>query len=1041
MKRLILSMLALIAIASMAAQDVKRNLPQATYAPATIAFANNWHRSIDNVGHKEIFLGVDTTIGEYTYRADLWDNQLLWRQEEKKVYRYSATTQTEALVLDFGLQANDQFTHHDGSQWIVESVSDTTLQYFGTRFCIHLRNSESGQKDTWIESIGSVHYGIDPPEDMADIDLYHLVSFSSEVWDAYVFEYVGENIAWKEVTTVEEKEEYEGEAYINLSLKNNKLHIEGGEWSDGVGLWYMVAEEKEGEIHLTLHETAPHADQWIFNTYNVTFYNFTQPQYEVYYWGKYVGTVSQEPSQYFAQPTENYKYVYVNNKNETITKTDNSIFSDYEFLLRGKIIDDKVVSNTGHMICEIEKDLLQFVGDERVIFDYGMQPGDTLNVLFWYEAPTCIGNKRFYFIDYKHIEVQSIDTIEYRGVERLCYNLISKNCHTTVQYGYTTPDTEEPREEDYFEEFSDMREYGSYEEQWIEGIGYTCDGFEDNQFLLQCVYENGELIYRTHESLAPTFNSLADGNKWSFNYDSDYYLEQVVRGDTIIEGNTYKKVYERENWDKEFELEEKLLLLGQEGSKIYEWRDNKRLLYYDFGLQAGEEFCNDLNQIIAVDEVAYKPMLNGRILKHLYVTIHDVDNWNVYKDIWIEGIGSMADGLNETTLGNMFSMRHLISYIAQAEEYISESGDTQNKALFDYSTSWVELEKSFEGASIYEYYIPGDINVNMQPYLAVRCKQVIGGIPLLLSQDANKMYYHEFSTASDILLYDFGHWYVGRSMFLNNYINDFGSEVVDCAIDNMGIIQDYDGRELEYMTLSLTLSNGEVIHWNDPILQGIGSTTSILYGAPDYVPMPDGSSRELIYFQNNDSAVYNRGYKVYHFNYIEKCDELQPATATWEGDNMTITGTICAEWGNENRAAAYVKGDKISLVLANTSLHYDDANYYYKYAVTIDASALTTQEATITIEPTAEVVTVAKSGVAKNKVTPFALHRSGDVLTAVFPTADAGEAITLYDATGRIVAVQPIREGATTVSINVATLPKGIYIAKLNSGASAKVAL
>lgn len=68
------------------------------------------------------------------------------------------------------------------------------------------------------------------------------------------------------------------------------------------------------------------------------------------------------------------------------------------------------------------------------------------------------------------------------------------------------------------------------------------------------------------------------------------------------------------------------------------------------------------------------------------------------------------------------------------------------------------------------------------------------------------------------------------------------------------------------------------------------------------------------------------------------------------------------------------------------------------------------------------------------------LHRNGDVLTAVFPTAGMGEAITLYDATGRVVAVQPIREGATTVSINVANLPKGIYIARLNSGISAKTA-
>ena len=69
------------------------------------------------------------------------------------------------------------------------------------------------------------------------------------------------------------------------------------------------------------------------------------------------------------------------------------------------------------------------------------------------------------------------------------------------------------------------------------------------------------------------------------------------------------------------------------------------------------------------------------------------------------------------------------------------------------------------------------------------------------------------------------------------------------------------------------------------------------------------------------------------------------------------------------------------------------------------------------------------------------LQRSGDVLMATFPTAGQGEAITLYDATGRVVATQPIREGATTTSIDVATLPDGIYIVRLSNGATAKVVL
>ena len=56
-------------------------------------------------------------------------------------------------------------------------------------------------------------------------------------------------------------------------------------------------------------------------------------------------------------------------------------------------------------------------------------------------------------------------------------------------------------------------------------------------------------------------------------------------------------------------------------------------------------------------------------------------------------------------------------------------------------------------------------------------------------------------------------------------------------------------------------------------------------------------------------------------------------------------------------------------------------------------------------------------------------------------TASAGEAITLYDATGRVVATQAIRTGATTATIDITALPAGVYIARLNSGATAKVVL
>lgn len=1041
MKRLIISLLLLMAIASMTALEAR----------STIEFGNEWHLYVANVGSNGIFLGVDkTTVGEYTYFVDMRNDQYLYRQDDRKVYRYSVATQEEDLVLDFGLQVNDVFTHHDGSQWVVESLSDTTVLYYGmygSQLCMHLRNSESSQADTWIEGIGSLHYGINPPEDMAVIDQYHLLSFAQWDWGSYIFEFIEDNISCKKVIG-DKVEWYEGEDFINFSLKNNKLYVDGGMWTDSEGcLGPMLVVEKEGVIDVAIYPIDHGLDQWIFCTYSVEFDNFTQSQYEVFFEGKSVGTVSPEERKYLAQPTENYTYIYVNEKNETQIKESNPY--GHESLLEGTIVGDKVVNNVARIECEIERELFQFVDDKYLVFDYGMQVGDSLNVVTEILKHACIGDITNYLIFYKSIEVQSIETKVYNGVERLCYNLKSKGFQTTVNYGYTTPGTEKPREEDYFEEFSETRECGSWEEQWIEGIGYTSfvyDGGYDplSRYMLQSVAVEGEEIYSSNP-MNQSFTGLTDGSKWTFygelmvgSYiEGDYYMEQVVRGDTIIEDCTYKKVYEREIWDKEFKPGEKLSLLCQEGSKIYEWRDNKRVLNYDFDLQAGDEFYIAFDDKIVVDKVEYKTMPNGRLLKHLYVSLQLEDR--KINDVWIEGIGSMTDGLNQCNLGDVGARRELISFISQGEEYLSHTARQNSETLFTNSTSWSELARTMDSAHIYDYYIANDTIVGGKIYKVVCCKQTGGKTLLHISPDNNKVYRHDAN--SDKLIYDFGDWYVGKSILSDNYMSDdmLPDAVADCSIDHIGVMQDYDGRELEYMTLSLTLRNGEVIPTNDPILRGIGSTTGILYGDFDYVVMPDGSSNELISFSIYGSTVYNRGYKAYPFNYIEKSDELQPATAVWKGDSITITGTICAEWGEENRAAALVEGDEIRVVLTNTSLRYDNANYNHKYALTIDASNVTAEEVTIFIEPVAEYVTVAKSGIAKNKVLPFTLHRNGDVLIAVFPAAGAGEAITLYDATGRVVAVQPISEGATTASIDVANLPKGIYIARLNSGASAKV--
>lgn len=90
---------------------------------------------------------------------------------------------------------------------------------------------------------------------------------------------------------------------------------------------------------------------------------------------------AQDSRKYLPQPTTDYEYIFINDKNEIIRKKWNIYFHDY--FLRSELIEDKVVGDLVARFegCEIEKELFEYTRyDEAVIFDYSKQVGDTLNV-------------------------------------------------------------------------------------------------------------------------------------------------------------------------------------------------------------------------------------------------------------------------------------------------------------------------------------------------------------------------------------------------------------------------------------------------------------------------------------------------------------------------------------------------------------------------------------------------------------------------------------------------------------------------------------
>ena len=708
---------------------------------------------------------------------------------------------------------------------------------------------------------------------------------------------------------------------------------------------------------------------------------------------------------------------------------------------------------------------------DNLIYDFGVQEGDTIDcadVVYDFDVrKECC------------IVVDSIKTATFYDKERKLY-------YVTCTEKFT---------------YSDGREYPTYtSDVWVEGVGSiklpimsrlsdthrwgASDRLEFKYFYdynTQEVFPTTETPYSQFSYPGTTTDPepeqkdyeyspyVEEGKVW---VDYDYmerYSQVGISGTTTIDHKEYHNLYIESFslWGGNLSSKTDSKLHGyirEEDKKVYirELNSTTEYLIYDFDVQVGDtinwETLTDNDNAIVIDSIKIDTYY-GKERKLYYVTCIEKgpegEEWRTGSDVWIEGVGSLEypimsvlDDRFRWGAAGMQYFKYCYNYntqeifpttVTRYDAFSYPAPDT----YFKQGISWSELNTSLEKVAINNYSIDKDTVINGKVYNVVICNG--NNEVAYLCSDNTSVYRYNSAQNEENLLYDFGDWYVGKSVLLANYINDemIKDDVTDCNIDQIGTIYDYDNRELDYMTASLTLKNGETVPTEDKILKGIGSVSSILYGGFDYIPMPDGSETQLLTFEENNVTIYNSGYKIYPYKYIDKCDELSPATAVWNGDSITITGTICATWDADNKVAIKVNENSISVALANTALQYDNTDNLYKYAVTVYVGNVDADEMNITIEPTMDFITVARSNIDKTKVSAstLTLHRSGDVLMATFPTVGKGEAITLYDATGRVVTTQPIREGATTTSIDVATLPDGIYIARLSNGSTAKVVL
>jgi len=156
-------------------------------------------------------------------------------------------------------------------------------------------------------------------------------------------------------------------------------------------------------------------------------------------------------------------------------------------------------------------------------------------------------------------------------------------------------------------------------------FGLTISGLIYSQDYYPIVQENNE------------WSTLIVIQTGSYPWDTTYWTERhKLSGDTIIENQTYKKVYKTSeefplNWDYWGGIREENKKVWRLGTNNY-----PESLIYDFNLNVGDTIWLYEYDPMIVDSIGYKP-INDENRKHIYFSY---PGYPSLTELWIEGIGS-----------------------------------------------------------------------------------------------------------------------------------------------------------------------------------------------------------------------------------------------------------------------------------------------------------------------------------------------------------------------------------------------------------------
>lgn len=163
---------------------------------------------------------------------------------------------------------------------------------------------------------------------------------------------------------------------------------------------------------------------------------------------------------------------------------------------------------------------------------------------------------------------------------------------------------------------------------------------------------------------------LSEGNKWISESRlptyprTEYTIIQEVKGDTMIDGTMYKKVYcTIEGYDGDLSsMHPECECYREAGGKIFFYHKNKgEQLLYDFTIKQDDTTveCEAYHRSAIVKTVYWKCMQDGVNRKHIQLN---------NSDVWVEGLGSLKSGLLPYSGPGVYgSPYNLLQFISQGK--------------------------------------------------------------------------------------------------------------------------------------------------------------------------------------------------------------------------------------------------------------------------------------------------------------------------------------------------------------------------------------